>query len=128
MNKKDEKFSIKKRLKSFIYAWNGLKVLIREEHNARIHLVVSFFVIVFGFVFHISLFEWIAICFAMGFVISTEILNSAIENLANYVSPQYHDLIKKVKDLGAAAVLVSTISAIIVGFIIFIPRILVLID
>jgi diacylglycerol kinase len=68
--------------------------------------------------------EWFAVIFAIGIVIAFEAINSAIENLADFVSPQEHHLIKKVKDLAAAGVLVSAISAAIVGLLIFIPRII----
>jgi len=118
-----EKFSIKKRILSFGYAINGLKILISEEHNARIHLVVSLIVIALGFVLDISLSEWLFICFAIGFVIVTEVINSAIENLCDFVSPGKNEVIKKVKDLSAFAVLFSAIIAVIGGFIIFLPKI-----
>ena len=118
-----EKFSIKKRIQSFGYALNGLKILITEEHNARIHLVVSVIVIILGFAFGISLSEWISICLCIGLVIVTETINSAIENLADFVSPAKNELIKKVKDLSAFAVLFSAVIAVITGLIIFLPKI-----
>lgn len=122
-NKPNKKFSLEKRVESFKYALNGLKIVFREEHNARIHLIVSLIVIACGFIFHISTVEWIIICFAIGLVISMEIINSAIENLSDFVSPEYHKLIKKVKDLSAAAVLVCTISSVVIGILIFLPKI-----
>lgn len=127
-NKSNQKFSLSKRLKSFSYAFNGLRTVIKEEHNLRIHLIVSSIVIVCGFIFQISIIEWILLCFAIGFVISIEILNSAIENLADFVSPEYHNLIKKVKDISAAAVLVSTISSVVIGILIFLPKIILLVN
>lgn len=123
-NNPQDKFSLIRRIQSFKYAFNGLKVVFKEEHNARIHLIVSLIVIICGVIFNISNLEWIIICFAIGFVISTEIINSAIENLCDFVSPEHHNLIKKVKDLSAAAVLVSTISSVIIGILIFFPKIL----
>jgi len=120
-----EKFSITKRLRSFGYAFNGLKILIREEHNARIHLITAVVAITAGFCLHISALEWIAIVFAIGFVITLEIINSAIENIADFVSPEKHDTIKKIKDLAAAGVLISSITALIIGLIVFLPKILV---
>jgi diacylglycerol kinase len=121
-----QKFSIIKRLKSFKYAFSGLKILVKEEHNARIHLFATVVVSIAGFVFKISKIEWIAVIFAIGFVIVLEIFNSAIENIADFVCPGEHDKIKKIKDLSAAAVLVSAIAALIIGSIIFIPKILLL--
>lgn len=122
-NKKNEKFTIKSRIQSFTYAINGLKILFREEHNARIHIVASIIVVVLAFLFNISLFEWLSLLILIALVISTEIINSAIENLCDYVSPKWHEIIKKVKDLSAAAVLVTAGIAVICGCIIFIPKI-----
>lgn len=116
--------SIKKQLKSFLYAFHGLKTLIRDEHNSRIHLVTALIVVALSFFYQISAYEWIAICFAIGIVFITELLNSAIENLSDFISPQKHDLIKKTKDLSAAAVLVSAIIALVIGVIIFLPKII----
>lgn len=127
-SKSKDKFSVKKRLESLMYALNGLKILFKEEHNARVHLVVSFIVIISGIMFNVSIVEWIILCLSVGLVISFEIVNSAIENLADFVSPEYHNLIKKVKDLSAAAVLVSTISGAIAGILIFLPKIIDLIN
>jgi diacylglycerol kinase len=121
-----QKFSIIKRIKSFGFAFNGLKILIKEEHNSRIHLFAVFCVLVAGFFFKLSANEWIAVVFAIGFVISLEILNSAIENIADFISPEKHYLIKKIKDLAAAAVLISAITAMITGLIVFLPKILAL--
>ena len=121
---KQQKFSTKKRMQSFTHAFNGLKVLITEEHNAWIHLLAMCFVVILGFVFKVSQAEWIALAFAIGFVLAMEAVNSAIENLSDHVSPERHDLIKKVKDLGAAAVLISAITAFVVGLLIFIPKII----
>ena len=125
-NMKQEKFSIAKRLKSFTYAFNGLRILLKEEHNSRIHLFATICVVVAGLVFHISPLEWVAVVFAIGMVFGGEIFNSAIEDLADVVCPERDERIKKVKDLSAAAVLVSAITALIIGFIIFIPKIVAL--
>lgn len=127
-NKSHKKFSFRKRMESFKYAFNGLKIVFIEEHNIRIHLFVSLIVIVCGCIFEISIFEWVIICFAIGLVISLEIINSAIENLSDFVSPEFNQLIKKVKDLSAAAVLISAISSVIIGILIFAPKIIHLIS
>ena len=123
---KEEKFSFAKRLKSFTYAFNGLRVLLREEHNSRIHLFATVCVVVAGFVFRISPIEWVAVVFAIGMVFTGEIFNSSIEDLADVVCPERDERIKKVKDLAAAAVLVSAIAALIIGLIVFIPKIIAL--
>jgi diacylglycerol kinase len=81
--------------------------------------------ILLGILLKISLTEWMMVILVIGLVITLEIVNSAIESLADYVSPGKHDLIKKVKDLSAGGVLVSAISAVIIGLIIFLPKLLV---
>lgn len=121
---KQQIFSIKKRLKSFKFAFNGLGILWKEEHNSRIHFLASICALIAGFVFRISAFEWIAIIFAIGLVFALELINSSIEKLADFVSPNKHDKIKKVKDLSAAAVLISAVTALIIGMLIFIPKII----
>ncbi len=123
---KNQKFSVSQRLKSFSYAFNGLKILLREEHNARIHLLATTLVVIAGVVLKISTVEWIAIVFAIGFVITTEIINSSIENIADFISLGKNEKIKKIKDLAAAGVLVSAATALIIGLIIFIPKLAVL--
>lgn len=123
---KEEKFSISKRLKSFTYAFNGFRILLKEEHNSRIHLFATICVVVAGIVFHISTLEWAAVVFAIGMVFGSEIFNSSIEDLADVVCPERDERIKKVKDLSAAAVLVSAITAFVIGLIIFLPKIVAL--
>lgn len=123
---KSQKFSISQRLKSFTYAFNGLKILLKEEHNTRIHLLAAILVVIAGVVLKISPVEWIAIVFAIGFVITTETINSSIENIADFISPAKHEKIKKIKDLAAAGVLISAVTALLVGLIIFLPKLAVL--
>lgn len=118
-----KKFSISKRLKSFVYAFNGLIILFKEEHNARIHLIATILVITAAVLLKLNLYEWIAVTFAIGFVISVEIINTVIENMADFVSPTKNDKIKKIKDLSAAAVLISSMTALTIGLIVFIPKI-----
>lgn len=111
-----------------MFAFNGLKILWKEEHNFRIHIFATVLAIIAGFIFKISSFEWLAILLAIGLVLTAEIINSSIENLADFVSPKKHNQMKKIKDLSAAAVLVSAILALIVGVIIFLPKIFALIS
>lgn len=122
--KGQEKFSIAKRLKSFAYAFNGLRILFREEHNSRIHLFATVCVIVAGVLLKLSILEWVAIAFAVGLVFSGEIFNSSIEDLADVVCPERDDRIKKVKDMAAAAVLVNAIAAATIGLLVFLPKII----
>jgi diacylglycerol kinase len=119
-------FSILKRLQSFSYAFNGLKILIREEHNARVHLLAALAVIVAGFFFQISSNEWLAIVLSIGLVISAEAMNSAIENVADFISPERNNDIKRIKDLAAAAVLICALTAVVVGLMVFLPKVFLL--
>jgi len=118
-----QSFSIRKRIKSFSYAFCGLKTALQEEHNARIHLVAAVLALGCAAFFELNSYEWIAVVFAIGFVFSMELLNSAIENMADFVSPQRHDTIRKIKDLSAAAVLISALAALVVGLIVFLPKV-----
>ena len=103
---KQKKFSLINRLRSFRFALNGLKVLFAEEHNAIIHLFATTLGIVLGFYLNLSVPEWIAIVFAIGFVLAAETFNTAIENLSDFVSETRNERIKKIKDLSAAAVFI----------------------
>jgi len=117
------KFSIKERMLSFRYAFSGFKVLLKSEHNAWIHLSLSVIAIALGFYFDISNMEWIAIVICIGIVISAEIFNTAIEHIANFIQPKQDIKIKHIKDLGAAGVFTAAFAALIIGLIIFSPKI-----
>lgn len=119
-----EKFSIKKRIKSFSYAFAGLKVLFKEEHNARIHAVATVLVVAAGILFRITSGEWMAVVICIGMVISAEIVNSSLERCADFIKQERDDRKRDIKDLGAAAVLVCAIAAAVVGCIVFIPYII----
>lgn len=121
---KQKGFSIRKRIRSFGYAFNGLRILIREEENAKIHVLASLCVLIAGVLLKISQIEWVAIILAIGLVISLEAINTSIENIADFVSPEKHMWIKRIKDLSAAGVLIGAITAAIVGLIIFVPKLL----
>ncbi|MBP8849653.1 MAG: diacylglycerol kinase family protein [Breznakibacter sp.] len=118
-----KKFSLKKRAKSFTYAFAGVKLLLKEEHNALIHLFATVLAISLGVFLKISSIEWMFVLVSIGLVFSAELFNTAIEHLCNYISPMNNAVIKKVKDLAAAGVLMVAIAAFLVGAIIFIPKI-----
>lgn len=119
---KNSGFTLKKRLKSFRYAWHGIGLLIRYEHNAWIHTFTAVCVIVAGCLTGLSATEWIAVTFAIGSVLAAESFNSAIEALADRVNESYDEAIKRTKDLASGAVLLLAIAAAIVGLIIFMPK------
>ena len=123
MRKKESSFSAKERLKSFTCAFSGLQTLLHEEHNARLHIVAAVIVIVLGFWLKVSTTEWLILLLTIAIVVVVEVLNSAIENLADAISEDYNLKIKKAKDLGAAAVLLTAVIALIVGGLIFLPKV-----
>lgn len=124
INTHSDRFSVKKRMLSFRYAFSGIKAAIRTQHNIWIHLTAAVLVLVFGFLFRLSTFEWIAISMAIGMVLSAEIFNSAIELLTDMVSPEINPKAGRVKDMAAGAVLIAAITAAVIGLIIFAPKII----
>lgn len=120
----NKRFSINERIRSFRYAFSGLFRLLRDEHNALIHLVILIIVIISGVYFRISKGDWIAISIVSGMVLTSECFNTAIEYLSDFVSPERNDKIKNAKDLAAAGVLVSVISSVVVGLLIFLPELI----
>ena len=112
---------ILKMLFSFRHAFTGLRFLM-EENNARFHVFFAVIVLSVGFYLKLSAIEWAIIVAQIGLVLVVETLNTAIEKLCDFISPEYHQLIGKVKDLAAAAVLIMSIVAVIVGLIIFLPK------
>ena len=114
---------LKKRLKSFKFAFKGIAELFRSEPNARIHLLATIVVFIAGFYFQVSTPEWCLLTLCIALVLSAEAVNTAIEKLTDLVSPDFHPLAGKAKDVAAAAVLLVAMGTIIVGALIFIPKI-----
>lgn len=117
-----KRFSIADRVQSFIYAFQGLRTFFQTQHNAWIHVFIAVMVIITGFYCGLNANEWLWIVLAIAMVFITEMLNTAIEFLSDFVFPEIHPQIKKVKDVSAAAVLIASIAAVIIGTIIFLPR------
>lgn len=113
---------IKQRLQSFKYALKGIQLLFQSETNAKIHLVFTILVIAGGVFFSVSKTEWCLLTTAIVMVLCAEGMNTAIEYLTNLVSPDFHELAGKTKDVAAGAVLITAIGAIIIGCIIFLPK------
>jgi diacylglycerol kinase len=116
-------FSIRARWKSILYALEGLLAFFREQHNAIIHLVMTVAAILAAVFLKVNKTEMMAIVMAAGFVWSAELFNTAIEKLADRVTKESDPRIKFIKDVSAAAVLVSAFAALITGMIIFLPKI-----
>lgn len=122
-----EKSSImknKKMINSFKNAFNGMIVSFKQERNMKIHISIMFLVILLGIIFKIKMVEWIIciICFAL--VIGGELFNTAIEITIDIAMPNFNKKAKKAKDISAGAVLVLAIASAIIGFIIFVPKII----
>jgi len=115
---------LKKRIDSFGFAFKGIFDLIKTQPNAQIHLCAAFLVLVAGFYFKITTTEWCLSIFAIVSVLAAEAFNTALEYLTDLVSPDYHVLAGKTKDVAAAGVLITAIGAAIVGLIIFLPKFL----
>jgi undecaprenol kinase len=111
-------------IRSFGFAITGIRSVVMNERNMRIHLVISLIVIVTGLWFSISMFEWLFVILAIGGMFALEMVNSAIERVVDLVTDKYHPLAKDAKDIAAGAVLLYAIVSVIIGLIIFAPKIL----
>ena len=123
---KSKKFSWKSRARSFKYAFAGILRLVSSEHNMWLHIVAAVIAVTLGFVLSISALEWVAIVACIGAVFSAEAINTAIESLADRISSNYDEAVGKAKDIAAGAVLFLAVASVVIGAIIFIPKILVL--
>jgi diacylglycerol kinase (ATP) len=121
MEKSKQDFRLNARLNSFKAAGQGLITLLKNEHNSWVHLLVSIAVIALGCYFFITAIEWCLLIIAISLVWMAEALNSAIEYLCDKVSPEIDPLIKQAKDVAAAAVLLGSIGAVLIGLIVFYP-------
>ena len=115
---------LKARLKSFAYAYQGIKELFKSQPNAKIHLFIGIIAISGGIFFQISSIEWCLVILSCSLVLFAEAVNTSLEYLTDLACPQYHPLAGKAKDVAAGAVLISAIGAAIIGFIIFLPKVL----
>ena len=119
-----KRFSLVARAKSFTHAIRGIGILLRSTHNSWIYIFFTVVAILLGFFLEISNIEWILLIFAIGLVFITETINTSIEIDIDLTSPNYHPYARDTKDVAAGAVLISAITSIIVGIIIFLPKIL----
>ena len=115
---------LKKFINSFTYPIKGLKYAYRNEQNLAVDLGVAAIVIIFGIILKVSLAEWAILFLTMGLVIACELINTAIEATVDLITEDYHPLAKVAKDTSAAAVFIFAIVAVIVGMIIFLPKII----
>jgi diacylglycerol kinase len=114
---------MKKRIQSFGYAGRGIKIVFGSEANMKIHIFTSVLVIIGGFALKINITEWCLCLLCVGLVVGAEMMNTAVETVVDLVSPDFHPLAGKAKDIAAGAVLICAVISIIVGLLIFIPKI-----
>ena len=112
------------RLKSIAYAFKGMVILIRTEASIKIQLVIAVIVTIAGFYFDISTTEWMIQIAMIGLVMSIEAINTAIESMADFVHSDHNPKIGLIKDIAAGAVFIASIVAVIVGLLIYIPKLL----
>ncbi len=121
MEKSKQNFRLNARLNSFKAAGQGVVTLLKNEHNSWVHLLISIAVVALGCYFSITEMEWCLLIIAISLVWMAEALNTAIEYLCDKVSPEIDPLIKQAKDVAAAAVLLSSVGAVLIGLIVFYP-------
>ena len=121
MSKKDS--FLVNRLKSIGFACKGALLLLKTESSIQIQFVIAILLTIAGFYFDISSTEWILQIFAIGLVMSIEGLNTAIEEIADFIHPEHNTKIGFIKDVAAGAVFLAAVASIIIGFIIYLPKI-----
>lgn len=112
--------SLKKNLRSYRYAWNGICHAAKHENNFRYQIIAGLVVIVAGLYLKLNIRSWLIILLLIGLVLMAELFNTAIEKLADIIHPEHHPEIGKVKDFAAGAVLVISLTAFIIGAIVFV--------
>jgi len=111
---------------SFRNALIGIKTAYKSQKNLRVHIFIGFFVILFGVFLKVSIVEWLILLLTILVVVITEMFNTALEFTVDLFSTEYSKQAKKAKDVSAAGVLITVLSAILIGIIIFLPKILLL--
>jgi len=123
MNNQENGF-VKGRIKSLKYAFKGLWLLLSTEHSIMVQTAIAILVTLLGWWLDISRTEWILQILAIGLVLVAESLNTAIEKICDFIHPDYDERIGFIKDISAGAVTFAAITAIITGFIIYLPKFL----
>lgn len=115
---------IKRLIKSFGYSFKGLRTVFREEQNLKIQFFAAIIILILAWYFSVDRLELIILILSMGLVILAEVLNSAVERVTDVLKPRINDYVKEIKDIMAAAVMITAITSIIIGILIFYPHIL----
>ncbi|MDE5617820.1 MAG: diacylglycerol kinase family protein [Ureaplasma sp.] len=114
---------LKRTFRKFSYAFRGFILSLKEEKSLVVHTIFGIIALVISAILQLSPIKWAIIIFLIGLVISSELMNTAIENVVDMVSFKFNFNAKKIKDVSAAATLILAITAIIIGLLIFIPQI-----
>ena len=120
----DKSSFLSKRIKSIGYAFKGAYLLVTTEASLKVQFVIGLLVTAAGFYFEISKTEWMIQILTIALVMAIEGLNTALEELADFVHPDHHHKIGLVKDLAAGAVFIMACAAVIIGALIYLPKIL----
>ncbi|NEU07542.1 diacylglycerol kinase family protein [Flavihumibacter sp. R14] len=113
---------MKKFLFSFTYAFKGLQYAFRTQLNFKVHSISALSAIALGYWLNIGKHDWLWIFLAIGLVLTAELFNTALEVLVDLVSPEYHPKAGVVKDVSAAAVLITALLSIAIGMMVFLPK------
>lgn len=108
--------------KSFFYAVEGIKSAVKEEPNFKIHLFLAVVALTLGYFLRLTTLEWLFLTFTIFYVLTLELLNTVLEDLVNLISPDIKPFAKSAKDVSAACVLMAAILAVIVGVVLFAPK------
>lgn len=114
----------RKVIKKFSHAFKGIALSFKEEGSLIVHTIVAAIVIATGLWLELDMLNWAILIFAIGLVITVEIVNTGLENLVDLFEFKYNQKAGKIKDIGAAATLISTFAAIAVGILVLLPQIL----
>lgn len=110
--------------KSFKYAISGLIYVFKEEQNFRVHTITAVTVVILGFILKISFFEWIALIICIALVLMAELINTIFERIVDILKPRLHPYAERIKDMMAGIVIVAAVLSLILGLLIFLPKIL----
>lgn len=110
--------------KSFSYAFEGVKTAWKREPNFKVHLAIGTIAIILAFILGFTTVEWLILIFTIFLVVILELINTALEAIVNLVSPEVKEEAKVAKDVSAATVLLTAILAVIVGLVLFLPKII----
>ena len=110
--------------KAFYNAWKGIQHFFLHDRNGRIHLGAAIAAVLAGFILKVAAIEWVVLLICIAAVITLEMINAAIEKLCDLVHKDYHPTIKIIKDISAGAVMLAAVISVVIGTIIFLPKII----